>query len=125
RMSTTQTTLENTNVIDSKNLELLNLQEPITVNIIDEIGKPHVARVVLALEVDNKNKGYKAFVKTFSEKEIVVRDAVITLLREQTYEMMSRVDAQEKLSDEIVVKVNELLGTSAVQNVYFGDFFVQ
>lgn len=111
--------------IASKNLTLVNLSEPITCNIVDEAGKPHVVRVVIALEADSKNGGYKKFSKSFSEKEIIVRDAVISLLRQQTYEMMTRVDAQEKLGDEIVTKVNELLGTTVIQNTYFGEFFVQ
>lgn len=125
RMGTTQTATSDRSEIDSENLVLMDLSEPITVNIVDAANKSHVARVVLALEVDSKNKGYKAFIKTFGEKEIVVRDAVIALLRDQPYEMMSQVDAQEKLAEAIVIKVNELLGTTVVQNVYFGDFFVQ
>ncbi|MGL4344519.1 MAG: flagellar basal body-associated FliL family protein [Cellulosilyticaceae bacterium] len=114
-----------TKEVDSKNLELVNLAEAITANILDEANNPHVVRIVVALEVDSKSKEYKKFNEAFAAQQIKIRDGIIAILRQQTYEMMIRQDAQEKLGDEIVTKVNELLNTTVVQNVYFGDFFVQ
>lgn len=123
--SQAQESASNGQAVQSENVAVVQLKEAITSNIVDEASNPHVVRIVVAFEVNSEGKEYKKFSETFSEKEVIIRDNIINTLRQQTYEMMMREDAQEKLSDEIVANVNKLLGTTLIQKVYFGDFFVQ
>ncbi len=104
---------------------IVNLGEAITSNVYDEAGEQHIARVSISFGVNEASKQYKKFSKDFASQNVVIRDQVISSIREQTYEMMSKSDAQAKLGDEIKVRINKLLETDVVEEVYFGDFFVQ
>ncbi len=106
-------------------LEIIELGDAITVNIQDEQNTQHIVRIIVAFEINKKDKNYKKFVDSFDTKNVVVRDEIIQVVREQTFEMMLRSDAQQKLKDEITQRVNKLLGTQMITQVYFGDFFVQ
>lgn len=106
-------------------LAYLPLGEAITANVYDEYEEQHIARIVLSFEVNEKAKGYKKFKKTFDKQTVKIRDEVIQTVREQTYEMMSKTDSKAKLGDEITNRVNEILETTMITNVYFSDFFVQ
>lgn len=107
------------------NLTPIDLGEAIATNIFDESGEQHIARVVVSFGVDESSKDYKKFKEDFDTKKVVVRDEIIHILREQTYEMMSKADAQTKLGDEIAARTNKVLNTKIIGKVYFGDFFVQ
>ncbi|MHC1750491.1 MAG: flagellar basal body-associated FliL family protein [Cellulosilyticaceae bacterium] len=114
---------------NSEDLELIALKEAITSNIAeDESGVAHVAKVAIGFRVDTKAKDYKDVSDVLTNKQIIIRDEIIRILREQTYEMMTRTgenNAQDKLSTEILTKVNDLLGTTSIKEVRFGEFFVQ
>lgn len=111
--------------VDDENIELIELGEAITANLLDEMENPHIIRLKISFAVDSKSDEYKKFNEDFALKQVLIRDMIIRITREQTYEMMMRQDAQSKLSDEIVASINKLLGTTLIQKVYFGDFFVQ
>lgn len=108
-------------------LAVVTIEENILVNISDANGNPHVMKIVVAFGVDAKesSKEYKAFAEQVESKMIVVRDEIIQVMREQTYEMMDKMDAKDKLGDEIKERVNKLLGTEIIHEVYYGEFFVQ
>lgn len=102
------------------------LGEAITANVYEEGGKQHIARVQLSFGVDQSDKkAYTAFTEKYNANLAVVRNEVILTIREQTYSMMIKPDAQSSLSDEITARVNAVLDTTIIKEVYFEDFFVQ
>lgn len=111
--------------IEPKNIAILSLSEPITANLVGDNNSKRIARLAVGFGVDSKGKGYKEVTNKLLEEEMIIRNEIITIVRAQTYEMMSQVDSQEKLAAQIKEKVNELLGTQAIKEVYFGEFFVQ
>lgn len=114
---------------DKKNsktkLVIIDLGDAITSNVYDEIGDQHIARVTISFGANQASKQYKKFSENFGTQNVVIRDQIISSIREQTYEMMSKSDAQAKLGDEIIIRINELLDTDVIEAVYFSDFFVQ
>lgn len=105
-----------------QSMEIIHLDEPLNSNLkMDKDNIPHIVRIAVGFEIDNKDKNYKTFMEDFSNKQIIIRDGIISLLRSQTYSEINK----ESLSDMIKEKVNSLLGTDIIQTVYFGDFFVQ
>ena len=110
---------------DKMKIITVDLGDAITSNVYDESGEQHIARVALSFAIYSASKEYKTFSRDFETKKVIVRDEIIHIIREQTYEMMSRTDAQTKLGDEVVQRINKALGTEIIQDVYFGDFFVQ
>lgn len=106
-------------------LATIDLGDAITSNIYDERGEQHIARVTISFGVNEASKQYKKFTKDFDASNVIIRNEIIRTIREQTYEMMAKTDAQTKLGDEIAASINKLLDTEVIQEVYFGDFFVQ
>lgn len=106
-------------------LSTVDLGDAIATNVFDEQGEQHIARIVVSFGIDEEDSAYEPFKEAFESKKVIIRDQIIHIVREQTYEMMTKTDAQTKLGDEIVVRINELLDTQVIQKVYFGDFFVQ
>jgi flagellar basal body-associated protein FliL len=111
--------------IPAKELEVVAIDDAITANIVDEKGKAHILRVSLSLELHTKDKTYAEVSSTLSNNVVIVRDEIINILRSQTYEMMMKNDAPEKLREEIQVRLNNKLNVTAIKTVFFGDFFVQ
>lgn len=55
----------------------------------------------------------------------VLDDAVIGLLTSRTFAEIFTVEGKDRLKDELVAKVNGLLGRDQVAGVYFTEFLVQ
>ncbi|WP_180270673.1 flagellar basal body-associated FliL family protein [Sporanaerobium hydrogeniformans] len=108
-----------------KELKVVGLGDAITVNLSDEYGESHVMRVVISFGVDEKSKEFKKFNSDVTEKNVIIRDAIIDIMREQTFEMMNKKDGKTKLSDEVKTKINKLLDTKIIEKVYCSDFFIQ
>lgn len=108
--------------VDKSALAIVSLDESVNANLkMDQDNIPHIARVSLGFEIDTKDKDYKTFTTDFTEKQIVVRDKIISLIRSQTYNELEK----DKLGKMIKKEVNALLKTEIIQTVYFSDFFVQ
>lgn len=112
--------------IKKTDLAKIELEEAITSNVYEEGSVQHVARIHVSLGVDQSSKKeYEAFTTLYSENIALIRNEIIQVIREQTYSMMSKADAQTKLGSEIVNRLNKLLDTELIKEVYFKDFFVQ
>lgn len=110
---------------ESKNIKILALKEAITTNLAGDENSRSMARISVGFGIDSEDKMAKDFETAFTDKELIVRNEVISILRAQTYEMMTRHDAQDKLAEEIKGRVNKILETEIIKEVYFGEFFVQ
>lgn len=114
-----------TKSVNREDLVVMSLSDAITSNIQSDKNNYHMIRVQVAFEVDGKSKEYKTFSEGFSSQEAIIRDAIIRVLRQQTYEMVMREDAQDKVGEQIKTALQELLGTKIIEGVVFADFFVQ
>lgn len=110
-------------IVDSSNIEIMSLAEPITSNINGKSGG--IARVSVSFGVDTKSKEYKEFSTNFEAKQPLIRDEIIRILRYQNHSDMSKPDAPDYLSDIMRDKINILLDTEVIKEVIFGEFFVQ
>lgn len=59
------------------------------------------------------------------KKMAVIRDVIIRTLTSKTFEEVSTTKGKERLKDELVGKINEVLTDGFVKNIYFTDFVVQ
>lgn len=110
-----------------KNIQVFPISGDITTNLISEKDdqSKHVIKVTVGFGVDKKSKDFKVVSKEILEKELIIRDEIIQCLRNQSYESMVKSDAQELLSEAIVSRLSTLLFTQSIEEMYFGDFFVQ
>lgn len=93
--------------------------EPFVVNLSDP-GRSRYAKIVAQLEVDADQTA--AAIDGLKPK---VRDALLMLFSSKTSEEMVTVGGKETLRNEIIRRVNGLLLSGKVVEVYFTEFVVQ
>jgi flagellar FliL protein len=93
--------------------------KPFIVNLADPSGRRYL-KLTLSFEL-----GHAELKKELDVQVIQIQDAVLTVLRAQTYEGISTVEGEMKLKTELLARVNTLLKSGKVSNVYFSEFVVQ
>ncbi len=91
----------------------------LTVNLADT-GTSRYLRVGIDVEVSTEPASEE--IKSQSAK---IRDAVIILLSSKRYENISTAGGKFQLKNEIVARINQILGVPRVIQIYFTDFVVQ
>lgn len=104
----------------------VEIEDTITTNVPEEDGMQHIAKIEISLGVDQSNKkAYKAFEKAMEVKPAGIKNEIIAAVGDQTYSMMSSKDGRDKLADEIITRLNNLLNTDIIHEVYYKDYYVQ
>lgn len=89
------------------------------VNLADPLGRRYL-KLTLDVEVRDQEAADK-----LSQNEPKVRDAVILLLSSKTFADLSSIENKLGLKDEIVKRLNQIMGGSNVLRVYFTELVVQ
>ncbi len=92
--------------------------KPFTVNLRGG-GGGRMLRLELQLEVDEKH------VETLEKRKPVLRDAILTLVSDQTYADLEGLDGKTHLRDVLLRRLNGVLDGMRIQRIYFTDFVVQ
>lgn len=92
---------------------------PFVVNLADE-EEDRYLKATIEIEVANEK------VMIACEQRMArITDALISLFSSKGYSQIRDIKGKIKLRQEIVVRVNEVLGSGAVNQVYFTEFLVQ
>lgn len=89
------------------------------VNLLSESGSRYL-KVALDIELDSENLAAE-----MDRKKSLIRDIVIHSLSSKTFEEVSTMKGKDRLKDEIVGKINDILADGHVKNIFFTDFVVQ
>ena len=89
------------------------------VNLADPLGRRFLR---LTLDVEVVSKEAAADLNKFESR---VRDAVILLLSSKTYGDLASMESKITLKNEIVDRLNQIIGGARVSNVYFTEFVIQ
>lgn len=107
-------------------LSTVSLGDAILTNITSEGNAQRFAKVQISIGVDSTDqKAYEALIAEIEVKSASIRSELITTIGEQTYSMLSAENAKAKLADQIIIRLNTLLDTDLIYEVYYQDFFVQ
>lgn len=60
-----------------------------------------------------------------TDKMPILRDAVITLISSQSYEFASSPEGKLQLKEEVLIRLNNVIGREVFRNLYFTDFVMQ
>lgn len=93
--------------------------DPFIVNLLSESGARFL-KATINLELSDQTLSAE-----IDKKKPLIRDIIIRTLSSKTYEDVSTTKGKERLKDELVTKINEILRDGFVKNVYFTDFIVQ
>ncbi|ENP7072228.1 flagellar basal body-associated protein FliL [Campylobacter coli] len=92
--------------------------DPFTLNLLSDSGSRYV-KCTIELEQNSE------LLKPELDKKVpVIRDIIIRTLTAKTFEEVSTQKGKERLKDELVGKINEILTDGFIKNVYFTDFVV-
>ena len=89
------------------------------VNIISEEGS-HYVKTSMSLEMDNA-----AVVEEATTRMAQIRDAVLLLIGNKTFEELQDLQGKKQLKAEITTKINSFLQSGQIKSIYFTDFVVQ
>jgi len=89
------------------------------VNLADKNANTY-AKISITIELSNQ-KVQEEVVKRLP----IIKDAVINLLSSKTYNEIRTPEGKEELRLELIKRINAILVTGGVQNIYFTQFIVQ
>jgi flagellar FliL protein len=93
--------------------------DTIIVNLADEGGKRYL-RTTLQLELENE-----ALKAEIDKRLPHIRNAILMSLPEKTFAEVSTLAGKSGVRDEIIEKVNGMLTTGQITNLYYTEFVVQ
>ncbi len=93
--------------------------DPFIVNLADPKAR-HYVKTTITLEL--KDEGVKSEVEKLMPR---IRNDIIFLLSSQTMEDILTMDGKIQLRDEIIARLNRILGEGRLLNVYFSSLVVQ
>lgn len=116
-------------VLTPSEITVVPVTEPIATNLKEGAdGVAHSVRVTVAVGVDTREDNAKEsaeLVTLLTEKEVIVKDTCLTVIRDKTYEELKQNDAKTVLSEEILVSLQEAFDTNLIYAVYISDIYVQ
>ncbi len=89
------------------------------VNLADKGGKRYL-RVTMELELSSPET-----VAEIEKRMAMIRDGILMILPSKTYAEISTTEGKIALRNQIMAKINEMLSTGSVKNIYFTEFVVQ
>lgn len=110
-----------------RQLTEISMGDAIMTNIAMEEDKiQHYAKIKISLGVDSSDKkAYEVFTNAVTNQAASMRNELIAAIGEQTFTMLRANDGKVKLADEIVARLNQLLDTNIIYDVYYEEYFVQ
>ncbi len=89
------------------------------VNLLNENGSRYL-KATIDLEMDKQELSAE-----LDKKKAIIRDIIIKILSSKTFEEISTVKGKERLKEEIVDQINQILSDGEIQNIFFTDFVIQ
>lgn len=127
-MSNSAPAQQATVVNEAEKLAQIDLGDAILTNLSMESNSiQHFAKVQIAIGVDASNEeALTAFQTVIDEKSASIRSEIIDTVGEQTFSMLSNPPTGKvKLADELIPRLNELLETEMIKEIYYKEYFVQ
>ena len=104
---------------EAAKLGIVTALDPFIVNLTDDAGKRYL-KVTMQLELDNEILN-----EEITNKMPQIKDSIITVLSSKSTDDLLTIDGKFKLKEQIQTRVNVLLKTGVIQNVYFVEFVIQ
>lgn len=94
--------------------------EQFIVNLVSTGGGKRYLKTSIALEMS-----IAEMQPELDSKVDILRDTIITILSDKTFEEIQTTRGKQKLKEEILARINEFLVDGRIVNVFFTDFVVQ
>lgn len=94
--------------------------DPFIVNIQDTGGSDRYLKIVVELDISDKN-----CIAELNQLKPKLRDNVLDLLSSKSYKDIMDISGKQRLREEIMMRLNNFLTGGKIIKVYFTDFVVQ
>ena len=112
-------------VLAIEDITPFSVGEPIVTNLLKgPDNKEHVIKISVNLGVNTSKEG-EALLSTLETQRVVVKDTIVGICSNKTYEELSVSDARTLLKNEILVKMQEVFATDLIVDVYIDEMFTQ
>ena len=104
-------------------IEKVPLSSPISTNLLSgSDGVERYVRINLSIGINNTDKKESPkMLDSLENNEMVVRDIVLNVLRNQKYEDLSLPDGQDLIKESIKTRLQEEFNTNLIVQVYISD----
>lgn len=101
-----------------------DMEEEMTINLKPgDDGKDHYVVLKASISMDTKNKGYKSYGETISEKASIIKNEINSVVSSHTYEEFR--DDQQGVQDEILKNLQTLYDSDFIVSVGFSSVTCQ
>ncbi len=90
--------------------------------VVNPSGSDGTRYLATSIAFESKSEGVRAEIEN---KKVVVKDAILTLLSEQTAEELSDPERRDDLKKELLETTNRILNDGTVDRLYFTEFVLQ
>ncbi len=105
-------------------ITVVHVNDAIAVNLQpgEDGSDSHYARIKISVGVNNLEKDSAEFITMLQEREVLIKDLAIDVLRSKTYESLSRPDSIELLKMEMLERLREKFDTNLIVDVIVSEF---
>lgn len=101
-----------------------DMEEEMTINLKPgDDGEDHYVVLKASISMDTKNKGYKSYGETISEKASIIKNEINSVVSSHTYEEFR--DDQQGVQDEILKNLQTLYDSDFIVSVGFSSVTCQ
>lgn len=90
--------------------------------VVNPAGSDGSRYLAVSIAFESKQEGIRA---EMEEKKVVIKDAILTLLSEQTAQELSDPDRRDELKTELIKETNTILNGGTIDRLYFTEFVLQ
>lgn len=107
-------------VVPIENVAVHNIPDKMTLTLKNgEDGSPHFAMVSVSFSLNTKDKGYKKYAETLTDKDPILKDIIIEVFANHTVDEVK--NDTEVIKKEILEKVQAVFDSKFIFNVVFGE----
>lgn len=89
----------------------------------NEKEEAHYFIATVTLSMNTKDKGYKKYGETISERESLIKSEITDVISQRTVDEMR--SSQDEVRQEILTRIQELFDSEFIFNVTFSDTMIQ
>ncbi len=109
--------------LSPQEIQTFPLADPIVTNLTTgPDGKPHSARLSIAIGVDARDEAEALeFLTLLQQKELIIRSNCLSIISAKTYEDFKRADNTDIIEEEIKIELQELFDSNLIYEIYIYD----
>lgn len=113
-------------VLSVEEVQLVDLSKALNTNLrADGDDSGHIASVNISIGVDNTSKKSSVMLEMLQEKESIVRDICLDILRDSAYGELTQPDGKNEFRQAILARLRSEFDTDLIYQIYIKDWYLE